>query len=70
LERAVDILKEHGHYEWLTSSGKFVVLNNGIEWAATYFVMCLTLIATGGGRWVSADYWIKAKIWPKFSNRG
>ena len=31
LERARDILQTHGNYEWLTASGKFVILNNGIE---------------------------------------
>ena len=36
LERARSILREHGNYDWLTASGKFVVLNNGIEFAATY----------------------------------
>ena len=64
LERARAILQEHGNYDWLTSSGKFVVLNNGIEWAITYLIMCLSLMATGAGRWVSVDYWVKEKIWP------
>ena len=31
LARARDILQTHGNYEWLTGSGKFVILNNGIE---------------------------------------
>jgi putative oxidoreductase len=35
---AKGILQENGNYEWLTSSGKFVVLNNGIEFAMTYFI--------------------------------
>lgn len=43
LSRAKDILKEHGNYDWLTETGNFVVLNNGIEFAATYFVMLLAL---------------------------
>ncbi|MAL94493.1 MAG: hypothetical protein CME40_05400 [Haliea sp.] len=33
------------------------VLNNGIEFAATYFVMLLSLFFTGAGRFVSLDYW-------------
>lgn len=58
LARAKDILREHGNYQWLTEHGNFVVSNSGIEWAATYFIMLLTLFFIGGGRYVSADYWI------------
>ncbi|UTF61149.1 DoxX family protein [Gilvimarinus sp. DA14] len=58
LERARDILREHGHYQWLTSSGKLVILNNGIEFAATYLVMLLALLVWGPGRYLSLDYWI------------
>lgn len=58
LDRAKAILQEHGNYDWLTSSGNFVVLNNGIEFAATYFVMLLALFFTGGGRYVSLDWWL------------
>ena len=57
--RAIAILKEHGNYRWLTSRGPITVLNNGIEFAATYFLMLLALLFTGGGRFTSADYWIK-----------
>jgi len=62
LSRAKDILKEHGNYEWLTSSGSLVVLNSGIEFAATYFIMLLALFFTGAGRWLSVDYWIKQRL--------
>lgn len=58
LDRAKDILREHGNYSWLTEKGGFVVSNNGIEWGVTYFVMCLTLFFTGGGRFFSLDYWL------------
>lgn len=58
LERAKEILREHGNYNWLTENGNFVVLNNGIEFAATYFAMLLVLFFIGGGRYVSLDYWI------------
>jgi len=61
LARAKEILQEHGNYEWLTSSGSFVVSNSGIEWATTYFVMLLALFCTGGGRWVSSDYWLRRR---------
>ncbi|MCD9457458.1 DoxX family protein [Marinibactrum halimedae] len=56
--RAVEILKEHGNYDWLTARGSITILNNGIEFAITYFVMLLSLFFTGGGRYVSADYWV------------
>jgi putative oxidoreductase len=59
LDRAKSILTEHGNYEWLTEQGSYVVLNNGIEFAATYLVMLLALLFLGGGRYVSVDYWIK-----------
>jgi uncharacterized membrane protein YphA (DoxX/SURF4 family) len=58
LDRAKSILQEHGNYSWLTESGNFVVLNNGIEFAATYLVMLLALLVLGGGRYFSVDYWI------------
>lgn len=58
LERARSILQEYGNYEWLTENGNFVVLNNGIELAATYFIMLLVLFFVGGGRYVSVDHWV------------
>jgi len=60
LGRASSILREHGDYEWLTARGNFVVLNNGIEFAVTYFVMLLSLFFTGGGRYLSLDHWLAA----------
>ena len=59
LGAAKDILQEHGNYAWLTGSGSFVILNNGIEFAATYFIMLLALLKLGGGRYVSLDYWLE-----------
>lgn len=61
LERVEAILREHGDYEWLTEKGKFVVLNNGIEFAATYFLMLLSLFFTGGGRYLSLDDYLNRK---------
>ncbi len=58
LERAREILQEHGNYDWLTSSGGFAVVNNGVEFAVTYLIMLLTLIKIGGGRYISLDYWL------------
>lgn len=56
--RIISILKEHGNYEWLTGRGSVTILNNGIEFAAMYFVMLLSLLFTGGGRYTSVDYWL------------
>ncbi|MFP5383585.1 MAG: DoxX family protein [Gammaproteobacteria bacterium] len=58
LDRARAILQEHGNYDWLTGSGDFLILNNGIEFAATYFIMLLALFFLGGGRYVSLDWWL------------
>lgn len=58
LDRAKSILQEHGNYEWLTENGSLVVLNNGIEFPATYFIMLLILFFVGAGRYFSLDYWI------------
>ena len=62
LDRAKSILKEHGNYQWLTESGSFVVLNIGIEFAATYVILLVALFFLGGGRYVSLDYWIKRQF--------
>ncbi|MBV0932567.1 HvfX family Cu-binding RiPP maturation protein [Marinobacterium weihaiense] len=58
LARARALLQAHGHYDWLTGRGSLVILNNGIEFAATYFVMLLSLFFTGAGRFTSVDYWL------------
>lgn len=55
LDKAKDLLKEHGNYDWLTETGNFVISNSGIEWAATYFVMLLALFFTGAGK-LSLDH--------------
>ncbi|WP_317930968.1 DoxX family protein [Halioxenophilus sp. WMMB6] len=57
-ERIKSILREHGNYGWLTGRGPVTILNNGIEFAATYFIMLFTLLCFGGGRYLSFDYWI------------
>lgn len=61
LDRAKAILQEHGNYGWLTEHGNFVVLNNGIEFAATYFVMLLALLYLGSGK-AGVDYWLNRKL--------
>lgn len=62
LDAAKSILREYGNYDWLTGSGNFVISNNGIEWAATYFIMLLALFFIGAGKYISADYWIARKF--------
>lgn len=62
LNKARSILKEHGNYSWLTEKGNFVILNNGIEFAATYFIMLLVLFFYGAGRYTSVDYWISKQF--------
>ncbi|MYB39537.1 MAG: DoxX family protein [Gammaproteobacteria bacterium] len=52
------ILRKHGDYRWLTGRGSVTILNNGIEFAAMYFVMLLSLFFTGGGRFTSLDHWL------------
>lgn len=61
LDRAKSILREHGNYDWLTDTGNFVVSNNGIEWAATYFVMLLALFFMGSGK-ISIDHLIAKRF--------
>lgn len=50
------LVREHGDYEALTGSGSIVILNNGVEFAVTYALMLLALMVSGGGRYVSLDY--------------
>lgn len=58
LSAANSLLEQHGNIDWLTSSGQFVVLNNGIEFAVTYLIMLAALFFIGAGKYLSADYWI------------
>ena len=61
LDKAKSLLKEHGNYDWLTETGNFVVSNNGMEWAITYFVMLLALYFSGAGR-LSLDHIISKQL--------
>ncbi len=54
-------------YEQMLAYGKPVVLNNGIEFAATYFIMLLTLFFVGAGRYISVDYWIRRYFHPEMA---
>lgn len=57
LSKMRSILDEHGNTNWLYEKGGIAVLNNGIEFAATYFIMCLLLLFYGAGRYLSVDYY-------------
>lgn len=61
LDKAKGLIEQHGNYEWITEHGSLVMLNNGIEFAATYFIMLLTLFFIGSGKYASVDYWISQK---------
>jgi putative oxidoreductase len=62
LEEAKEILMQHGNWDYLTEYGNFVILNNGVEFAVTYFIMLLALAFLGAGRYVSLDYWIRRRF--------
>lgn len=61
IDKINDLVIEHGYPDYLFEKGKPVILNNGIEFSAIYFVMLLSLFFTGGGRFVSLDYWFSLK---------
>jgi len=66
LSEALDVLQSTDPklYERTTAYGRPVILNKGIEFAATYFIMLLTLSFTGAGRFVSIDYWLCRRMCP------
>jgi len=57
-----EILEENGNTEWLYENGSIVVLNNGIEFSATYFIMLLALFFIGAGRYTSVDHYVFNRI--------
>jgi len=61
LDRAKEILRENANYDWLTENGSLVILNNGIEFAATYSIMLLVLFFIGPGK-ASIDHLIYKKF--------
>jgi len=65
-DKAKEILRKYGKYDWLTARGEFTILNNGIEFAATYFIMLLVLFFTGAGR-VSIDNFLARRCMRKGS---
>ena len=62
LNQAKVVLQEQANYSWITENGSLAILNNGIEFAATYFIMLLALFFIGAGKYFSLDDWI-ARIW-------
>ncbi|ABO46492.1 HvfX family Cu-binding RiPP maturation protein [Francisella tularensis] len=46
-------------YNYVTALGDPVMLNGGMEFSVTYFIMLFTLFLYGGGRYVSVDHWLK-----------
>jgi len=65
LQYIKEVVRENANYDYLTSSGSLVMLNNGIEFAATYFIMLFSLFFTGAGRYLSVDYWLNRKLFKK-----
>ena len=57
-----EILEDNGNTDYLYEAGNVVLLNNGIEFSATYFIMLLALFFIGAGRYVSVDYWLDKKL--------
>lgn len=58
---ARNLLRRHGNYDWLTETGSITILKNGIEFAATYFIMLLSLFFTGAGR-LSVDQLVAGRL--------
>lgn len=70
IAQARELLRTHGDYDWLTASGPMVILNNGIEFAATIIVMLLALLWLGDGRYASIDYWLEGFTLPSRAGIG
>jgi putative oxidoreductase len=61
LDRAKEILQDNANYSWLTENGSLVILNNGIEFAATYTIMLVVLLYVGAGK-LSIDHFIAKRF--------
>ncbi len=61
LDAAKSVLQEYANYDWITENGSLVILNNGVEFAATYFIMLLALVYLGAGK-LSVDYFLRKKF--------
>ncbi len=65
IEAMKSLLEENGNTDWLYENGNIVVLNNGIEFSATYFIMLLALFFIGAGRFTSVDYYMAKLFFSK-----
>ena len=61
LDKAKEILQDNANYSWLTENGSLVILNNGIEFAATYTIMLVVLLYVGAGK-LSIDHFIAKRF--------
>jgi len=64
LAKMREILAENGNTDWLYGNGNIVVLNNGVEFSVTYFIMLLALFFIGAGRYTSVDYYMSKRLLP------
>ena len=64
LTKMRDILDKNGNTDWLYDKGNIVILNNGIEFSVTYFIMLLALFFIGAGRYTSVDYYLAKRLLP------
>lgn len=62
LEKMRELIEENGNTDWLYEKGNIVVLNNGIEFSATYFIMLLSLFFIGAGRYTSIDHFVAQRF--------
>jgi putative oxidoreductase len=46
-------------HDFITHLGNPVILNNGVEFSVTYFIMLLSLFFSGAGKYLSIDYWLE-----------
>ena len=58
------VLKANANYSYLSETGSITILKNGIEVAASYFIMLLALFFMGAGRYLSVDYYL-SRMFPK-----
>mgnify|MGYP007011966481 CR=1 FL=1 len=56
--RARSVVQDCSNYAWVGGGGAVVSLDTGVAFAATYFIMLLSLFFPGGGRYCSIDYWL------------
>ncbi|KGJ93843.1 DoxX family protein [Colwellia psychrerythraea] len=62
LKKMRELLEANGNTDWLYDKGNIVVLNNGIEFSTTYFIMLLALFFIGAGRYTSVDHYIAQRF--------